>query len=102
MTTPYAPAPLLAAIYAFNSGQPSDYTEITDPDESFVWIMAGPGEIQYYTDGEMAGQAWFLTWDRTHAVDHCEEVPLPDDGTPIEQVAEWLLSRAREIDEQYQ
>lgn len=100
---PYAPEPLLAAIRA--AGGPemqeqfSGYKKVAnDYGDSFVWLVAGRGEIQYFTDGDLVGQAWFLTWDRTHAVDYEEQIPFPE-GMPYEAAGIWLLSEARKRDE---
>ncbi len=98
MITAYDPEPLLAAVRA--AGGPemqelfSGYRDWDEGQEPFVWIVAGTGEIQYYTDGELGGQAWFLTWDRTHAISYEEELTIPD-SLSTEDFARWLVSEAK-------
>lgn len=101
----YPPQQLLAAIRAIDGDDAlarllSGYMISTNPDmeESFVWIVAGPGEIHYYVCGDMVGQAWFLIWDQTHALDYEEELDIPE-GLTVLGFARWMLAEAKKRDE---
>lgn len=65
-------------------------------DPAFVFISAAGGEIQLSQDGS----AWWMRWDRTHAVsDECE-LDAPPTDNPAD-LAEWISEQARQLDEQY-
>lgn len=59
----------------------------------YIALIAGAGEIQLDTHGN----AWYLQWDRTHAVSVEKELNPPDTDDPRE-IAWWLKQSAAEFD----
>lgn len=57
---------------------------------AFAWISAGMGEIQVSEDGS----AWWLRFDRTHAVAEEEELsPIPTESGLV--LAGWMAVEAQ-------
>jgi len=65
-----------------------------DPDDVFVWVAAGLGEIHLSNDG-----CWWFTWDRTHGVDQEKELTEPVTEDPA-VIARWLLEQIPQFEEQ--
>lgn len=96
---PSEAAALLAAIRTLQETDTcSGYRAGQTFEDGFVWLCAGPGEIQHFTDGDLQGTTWFFTWDRTHAVDTEKELEIPD-GLSTAELAKFLYEKSNEFDE---
>lgn len=58
-------------------------------DPPYVCLLAGRGEVQLDTEGN----AYYLNWDRTHAVDDVVDLEVPK-GT-LKEIADWFVDQAR-------
>jgi hypothetical protein len=86
----YDPALLLNAIRIIAPDEISSGYNNEDESQPFVWLTAWPGELQYFTAGDMAGQLWWFEWDRTHAVRDEKELEMTP-GLEVNEAAAWLV-----------
>lgn len=97
--TPYDPALLLNAIRMIAPDEKSSGYNDEDESQPFVWLTAWPGELQYFTAGDLAGQLWYFTWDRTHALDEEMQIEMPE-SLEINEAAAWLVLKSAEFEEE--
>jgi len=65
-----------------------------DPDDHFVWVSTGTGEIHLSNEG-----CWWLHWDQTHGVDDEKELTVPVTEDPA-VIARWLLDQIPQFEKQ--